>query len=840
MPTHTKALCRAGKTLALAALATLIVTACGGDGGTDAPPPPSTPQFSAEVRRTAMGVPHILATDHAGLGYGMGHAQAEDALCTIADAMLSYRGERSRWFGADTLVTWRSTAGRARNLDSDFFHRHVLHAAAMDAFVQAQPAEVKALMNGFVAGYNRYLRELRAATGTNAHAACRNEAWVTPITVDDLYRRAYATNFAGGYANFLANIASAQPPTATPSSGPRVAQHLPKPSARQLRQIRQAFAALELEVGGSRGIGSNVYGLGADATGGAPMLLGNPHWYWRGPDRFYQAQLTIPGTLNVAGATFLGIPVILIGHNNDVAWSHTVSTARRFGFFQLTLAAGAPTTYVRDGTPVPMTAVPISVQVRDAAGALSTVSRTLYRTEYGPVVNLSTLNPALAWSASTAFALRDINADNFRTFRNWMRWARARTLDEFSTIQREEAAIPWVNTVAVARGSAQAWYADIGAMPNVPPQQLASCTTALGSAVAAALPNVPFLDGSRSACQWASDADSRQPGAIGASRMPSLLRSDYVANMNDSHWLTNPAAPLTGFPAIVGPAGTQAQSLRSRLGHILVADRLAGTDGYAGNRFTVDTLKRVALNSRALSAELFKAEALALVCCSPTIEVTGDTLTGASYSPARVVDVAPACSTLAAWDGSGNTDARGAHVWDEFWSRATRIPAAQLYSVPFNAQDPVHTPRGLNAATASTLRQAFGAAVAKVQDSGYAVNATRGDTLFATRNGTAIPLYGGCGGPGYFTINCSENRIEQGGYSMDANPNGNSYMQIVSFGGATVEAHTFLTFSLSDDPASPRHANYTQRYSAKQWVRMPFGEAEIAAHPDLSRKSLSE
>ena len=65
-------------------------------------------------------------------------------------------------------------------------------------------------------------------------------------------------------------------------------------------------------------------------------------------------------------------------------------------------------------------------------------------------------------------------------------------------------------------------------------------------------------------------------------------------------------------------------------------------------------------------------------------------------------------------------------------------------------------------------------------------------------------------------------------------------MQIVNFAGADVEAHTFMTFSLSDDPASPRYANYTQRYSAKQWVRMPFTEAEIAADPAFTTQKLRE
>src|SRR5256885_11492133 len=80
------------------------------------------------------------------------------------------------------------------------------------------------------------------------------------------------------------------------------------------------------------------------------------------------------------------------------------------------------------------------------------------------------MDPALGWTTQSMFAIRDINAYNYRTFRNWLRWNQARSLDEFIRIQKEESAIPWVNTVAAGRGNAQVWYADIGAVPNVPPR----------------------------------------------------------------------------------------------------------------------------------------------------------------------------------------------------------------------------------------------------------------------------------------------------------------------------------------------------------------------------------
>ncbi|SEK12686.1 MULTISPECIES: penicillin acylase family protein [unclassified Variovorax] len=784
--------------------------------------------YKAEIRRTAMGVPHIKADDWAGAGYGYGYAQAQDNLCTMAEGFLTFRGERSQFFGGDAQLPANSTIGRPKNIDSDFFHRHAMAPDVVEAFANAQPDSIRRMAEGFAAGYNRYVREVHdvrevrdvreprevrdmevdGAAG-NAHAACRGEAWVRPITAVDIYRRMYATNLAAGYSNFVANIANAVPPNAA----------APAKVSSAGEQGAQPFA---LEVGGKAGVGSNMIGFGTAATGDAsPLLFGNPHWYWRGIDRFYQAQITIPGQLDVSGTSFLGVPVILIGFNQNVAWSHTVSAARRFGLYQLQLAPNDPTSYMRDGRPVKMQARTVTVNVKQASGAVEPVTRTLYTSEYGPLLNLGTLEPALAWSQATAFAVRDVNAGNFRTFRTWLRWGQGKSLDQLIAAQREEASIPWVNTVAVGRGSAQAWYADIGAVPNVSPEQVARCTTPAGQAIAAVMPRVPVFDGSRSDCDWRTDADSVQKGAVGPARMPSLLRGDYVANMNDSYWLANPKAPLTGYPAIFGPAGSEAQTFRTRLGH-LIAQGL-------GQGATLEAVERATLGSRAYTAELFKDRALAMVCSVRRIAVNGDPQTKEAFSPPRNADTGPACAALRAWNNTGVASARGAHVWDEFWARALLVPAGQLYAVPFSASDPVGTPRGLKTSAAAQLRQAFGAAVLRVQASGYAPDAPRGDVLFATRNGRRIPLSGGCDNQGYFTVLCSENRLDKGGYTMDGNPNGNSYMQVVRFPEGGVEAHTFLTFSLSDDPASAHNGDYTRAYSEGKWLKVPFSESDIKA-----------
>src|ERR671937_166298 len=197
-------------------------------------------------------------------------------------------------------------------------------------------------------------------------------------------------------------IAEAQPPTPT----------LPIPVAGlNVQQTAQSLTD-KLPVLGA--IGSNAVAVGSagmrDHKHG--LLLGNPHFPWTGPERFYQAQIHIPGKLNVEGASLFGVPVVLIGNTRNIAWSHTVSTAFRFTPYQLTLVPGSPTTYLMDGRPTAMDPRRVSVMARQADGSLEKVTRTLWWTRYGPVFT-DLVGIPLPWTPTTAFAIRDVNAENF-------------------------------------------------------------------------------------------------------------------------------------------------------------------------------------------------------------------------------------------------------------------------------------------------------------------------------------------------------------------------------------------------------------------------------------------
>ena len=52
----------------------------------------ATDRYRAEVRRTTGGWPHIKAADYGSLGFGYGHAYAEDQICRMAETIVTVNG----------------------------------------------------------------------------------------------------------------------------------------------------------------------------------------------------------------------------------------------------------------------------------------------------------------------------------------------------------------------------------------------------------------------------------------------------------------------------------------------------------------------------------------------------------------------------------------------------------------------------------------------------------------------------------------------------------------------------------------------------------------------------
>src|SRR5690242_15424786 len=96
----------ARRTAGLAALVlvpALVAVGAGESARAASPAAPSatTPRYSATITRTTHGIPHIVAKDFGSLGFGAGYAAAGTSICTLADTVLTSRGQRSRYLGPD-------------------------------------------------------------------------------------------------------------------------------------------------------------------------------------------------------------------------------------------------------------------------------------------------------------------------------------------------------------------------------------------------------------------------------------------------------------------------------------------------------------------------------------------------------------------------------------------------------------------------------------------------------------------------------------------------------------------------------------------------------------------
>lgn len=732
-------------------------------------------QYDTEIRWTSYGIPHVKADDWGSLGYGFAYATARDAICTIARDVLMVNGDLSRNFGE---------AGG--NLQSDIFHRAVLDDTMIDNFRDGQSDKTVDFSAGYVAGYNRYLTE----HGDDLPPACADADWVRSITELDIDKLTIGVGIRYGLGLFQREMANAAPPG-------------------------MPVASLDSNFDIEAGIGSNAVAMGRAVTeSGRGLLLGNPHYPWQGSSRFHMIHTTIPGELDVMGVSLYTTNRIAIGFNHHVAWTHTVSTGMRSTVYALELDPDNPTRYRYGDEYRDMELVTIEVPVTNIEDGLSTVVHSVYMSHYGPLV----VSDQLPWTDTTAFAVRDVNLYNDKSAATYDALNTARNIDEVEAALSLQG-VSWVNTIA-ADSDGTAFYADISVVPNV--------DSALFEACRIDADNVPsrvvLLNGSNPECEWYESAESEIPGAMPADNMPRIRRDDYVHNANDSYWLSTPREPLEGYSPIIGSERTQA-SLRTRAGLSFIEEALA-----TGEKMRPQHIQDMLFSHRHFGAELFLDDVLAL--CADTSEPVA--LDG------NAVNISATCTVLADWDRRSDIDSRGAHIWREFWRQAAAIP--DRYAVPFDAADPVNTPRELaidEPAVRAGLLQALAYAQTFFQSQEIALDATWGSLQYEPRNDEQIPIPGGDGGAGMWSVITSQFNPEVGAYTPILH--GNSYMQVIGWDeDGRVDPRGILSYSQSEDPRSAHFADQTRLYSQSQWLDLPFHEEDILADPALQTLTLRE
>ncbi|MGU9815593.1 bifunctional acylase PvdQ [Pseudomonas sp. LF135] len=729
-------------------------------------------QASADIRRTTFGVPHIRANDERGLGYGIGYAYAQDNLCLLANEVVTVSGERAKYFGPE-----QATLEERNNLVSDVFFTWLNTPQAVSAFWNAQTPQIQQRIEGYVAGYNRYLKE------QGAPAQCQ-AAWVRPLVAQDVIKLTRRLLVEGGVGQFADALAGATPPQATASV---------KPGLKAFEQASANQQRFSLDRG------SNAVAVGRDRSfNGRGMLLANPHFPWVGGMRFYEMHLTIPGQLDVMGAALPGLPLINIGFNQHVAWTHTVDTSKHFTLYRLTLDPKDSTRYLLDGQSIPLEKTSVTVQVKQADGSLRPQAQTVYSSQFGPVVQWP---GKLDWDSHYAFSLRDANLGNDRVLQQWDAMNRATSLKALQTSVHTLQGIPWVNTLA-ADDQGQSLYMNLSVVPNVSAAKLAQCSDPRAGL------QLIVLDGSRSACAWDIDPRAAQPGIFAAADLPQLERTDYVQHANDSAWMANPKAPLTGFSPVISQdhigLGPRARFALQRL------------QSLAKQPIKVTDLQNMVMDNEVYLASQVMPDLLAF--CANRLGADAATLQ-------------PLCTSLKHWDQHANLDSGvGLVHFINLFEHLQALPDA--WRVAFDPAHPLTTPRGLaieREPVVNALREAMLASTAAVSQLGL----TRwGDIQVSGQT----PMHGG---PQQLGIYNAMQTVPRADGKREV-VSGTSYLQIVTFDDHGPQALGVLAFSESSNPASQYSKDQTRAFSEKKLRSLPFTDAQIQADPQYQQQLIKE
>lgn len=801
-------------------LSSALLLACGdsSDSRSPAPTPPPQPPappestYQADIVWTEYGIPYVSADDWGSLGYGFGYAYAKENFCVVMKEIVRAKGESARYLG------------KQGNLNEDLVYKLFNDDERIQRiFFDAAPKRVLDITTGYVAGLNRYLDETGVENLAQGDEGCRNAEWVRKVDVMDVARlihKAILRASSGPLANFSTAV-KAPENTVVTMAAPVAAEQL--------------YAALDrdaivrgLDMPTHELMGSNAYAVGEQAAQGSTgLLLGNPHFPWSGNLRWFMSRLRMGDEYDVMGATLAGLPLNTIGFNKDLAWTHTVSTGSRFTFYELELNPENVFQYQYNGEMRDIESKTVAAERLREDGSVERIEHTFYLSHFGPIVDLGALSPLLAgWpnALGTLLSYRDANLDNLRGLDQWLKMGQASNISELQQALRD-LGIPWVNTIAADR-EGNAFYGDISVVPHVSINQYKSC---IRGPLQSLLTDAGYvtMDGSDASCEWGSDEGAPE-GIFGYDSLPKLDTRGYVANANDSYWLTNPDTLLTGYSPLIGAEEVE-QSLRTRQTFDQAERRLAGSDDLGEPGFNIDNIRTLLYQATNYTAQQV-AEDVAELCLSMEDLSASDNAAGISL-------LEEACSVLANWDQRYQLDSVGGHIFYEFWREFNGTE--NQWAIPFDPADPVNTPRQLNladSAVADAVLEALERAVERLAEANIPMGRPWGEIQYEEKNGERYGIHGGSGGFMFSAI--YSGLIKDKGYAKIST--GNSYIQAVTWDESDCpDAYAVLTYSQSTDPASAHYADATALYSQSGWIDMPFCEMDRDAQT-LHRESIEE
>jgi penicillin amidase len=337
-----------------------------------------------EIIRDSEGVPHVIGASLNDIHTALGAVHAQDRLWQMELLRRAGQGRLSEIFGEQTLRT-------------DIFMRTLDLAGAAERAFARLPDTSRAALEAYARGVNAWLERPTRRIQPRLPPEFlllrhRPEPWrpADSVTLLKVMALSLSTNFQHEITRLLyaaqgmtpAEIEDLMPPD---EGGP------PLPDIRNLYPLRttpqrQASAGTMLLDDPGTGASNNWVVSGARTRSGAPMLANDPHLRLSAPSTWYFAHvaLTQPGkqTVNAVGATLPGVPLVVLGRSDMIAWGFTNTGADVQDLFIEKINADNPDEYLTPDGWRPFVIEPMDFRLKDG----STVRLERRRTRHGPVI----------------------------------------------------------------------------------------------------------------------------------------------------------------------------------------------------------------------------------------------------------------------------------------------------------------------------------------------------------------------------------------------------------------------------------------------------------------------
>ena len=350
-------------------------------------------KYNVTIYRDTWGVPHIFGNKDGDTAYGLAYAHAEDDFKTIQDIMLALKGRLALEYGKDAAP-------------NDYMVQLLeIWQVVEDRYSKDISKEVQDICEAYADGLNHYAL-------LHPNEVIRG---MFPIDGKDVVAGfVHRTPLMFGLDKVLGQL---------------VINEDPNIALNNKLKIENPFDNTLL--------GSNVIAVSPSRSADQFTRLAiNSHQPWTGPVAWYEAHLHSEEGWNVNGGLFPGSPVVLVGHNKNLGWSHTVNSPDLIDVYELEINPENKNKYFFEGEWKDLQVSKISIPVKLIGPFSWTFHREALRSIHGPVIR----------NEQGAFAIRFSGSGEVRHVEQWFRMNKSKNLKDFTNAMKMMA-LPMFNTV---------------------------------------------------------------------------------------------------------------------------------------------------------------------------------------------------------------------------------------------------------------------------------------------------------------------------------------------------------------------------------------------------------